>query len=128
MDNFGASGAAGAGRTGVEALASAWDQFYAYCETVINQCPSVRRLSATDREDCVQEVMVEIVRKFGGGGTRPAGPADGVLSAWIRAVSRNKAVDIIRRKFRRPEVGFDDGSGEAVLDANGDNDSVLNID
>jgi RNA polymerase sigma factor (sigma-70 family) len=95
-------------------LGTVWDQFYAYCASVIRQCPSVRRLSDADREDCVQEVMMEIVRKFGD--HQPETYRDG-LPGWIRAVSRNKAVDIIRRRFRRPEVGFDDGSGEAVPDA-----------
>jgi RNA polymerase sigma factor (sigma-70 family) len=107
------AGKGGTGRAGGEALATAWDQFYAYCAGVIVRCPSVRRLSTADREDCVQEVMMEIVRKFGA--PRP-GPIPGELPAWIRAVSRNKAVDIVRRRYRRPEVGFDDGSGEKILD------------
>jgi RNA polymerase sigma factor (sigma-70 family) len=98
----------------VARLGTVWDQFYTYCSSVIKPCPSVRRLSDADREDCVQEVMMEIVRKFGD--HQPGASRDG-LPGWIRAVSRNKAVDILRRRFRRPEVGFDDGSGEAVADA-----------
>src|SRR5262249_12081859 len=46
-------------------LVGVWDQFYAYCFAIINECPGVRRLSFADREDCVQDVMTEIVRRFG---------------------------------------------------------------
>jgi RNA polymerase sigma factor (sigma-70 family) len=100
------------GGTG-DALSAAWDQFYAHCAAIIRGCPSVRKLSDFDREDCVQEVMIDLVRKFGV--QRPDQLRD-EMSRWIRTVSRNKATDIIRRRYRRPEVGFADGSGEAVLD------------
>lgn len=95
------------------ALGVAWDHFYAYCTAIIRGCPGVKKLSAVDREDCVQEVMVDIVRKFGV--ARPDQIRD-EMSGWIRTVSRNKAADILRRRYRRPEVGFDDGSGEGILD------------
>ncbi|MGE3818766.1 MAG: RNA polymerase sigma factor [Isosphaeraceae bacterium] len=96
-----------------DALGDAWDHFYAHCAAIIGGCPSVRRLSDSDREDCVQEVMCEIVRKFGE--RRPEALSE-ELPAWIRTVSRNKAVDIVRRRSRKQEVGFDDGSGEAIPD------------
>jgi RNA polymerase sigma factor (sigma-70 family) len=93
-------------------LGGTWDRFYEYCFAIINQCPGVRKLSSADREDCIQEVMVELVRRFGEGqpGENPEG-----LTGWIRVVTRNKAADIVRRHYRKPEVGFDDGSGEAVM-------------
>jgi RNA polymerase sigma factor (sigma-70 family) len=92
--------------------ATAWDRFYAHCFRIINQCPNVRRLSGADRDDCVQDVLMEIVRRFG---ERPEDDPE-ALTGWIRVVSRNKAADIARRRVRRPEVGFDDGTGSAVLD------------
>jgi RNA polymerase sigma factor (sigma-70 family) len=104
-----------AGSPGNDRLAIVWDHFYAYCFAVINQSPGVRRLPLTDREDCVQEVMMEIVRRFGA--PQPADPPPN-LDAWIHVVSRNKAADLIRKRTRKPEVYFDDGSGEAVLDDN----------
>lgn len=107
-------GAAGARPEGDPRLIGVWDQFYAYCFAIINACPGVRRLPAADREDCVQDVMMEIVRRFGA--PRPGSTPDH-LDAWIRAVSRNKAADLVRRKTRKPEVSFDDGSGDHVLDA-----------
>lgn len=96
-----------------DALSDAWDHFYAHCATIIGRCPSVRRLSDFDREDCVQDVMFEIVRRFGE--KQPEALSE-ELPAWIRTVSRNKAVDIARRRSRKAEVGFDDGAGEAVPD------------
>jgi RNA polymerase sigma factor (sigma-70 family) len=102
-----------AGRTGVDPrLAEAWDLFYAYCFTVISGCPAVRRLSDVDREDCVQEVMMEIADKF----TEPPEVDRDRLAGWLRVVSRNKAADIVRKRYRKPEVLFDDGTGGALLD------------
>ena len=95
-------------------LAIVWDQFYAYCFTLINQSPGVRRLKAFDREDCAQEVMMEIVRRFG---VRHPEELQEELTGWIRILSRNKAADIVRRRYRKPEVSFDDGSGETVIDS-----------
>ena len=94
-------------------LASVWDHFYDHCFTIINECPGVRKLSTTDRDDCIQEVMLELVRKFG---ERHPDPGHENLTGWIRTISRNKAVDIVRRKYRKPEVLFDDGSGGSLLD------------
>ena len=94
-------------------LASVWDQFYAHCSAIINATPGVRKLSAVDREDCIQEVMLEFVRKFG---ERGPAPGDAHLTGWLRLTSRNKASDIVRRRSRKPESGFADGAGEAIVD------------
>lgn len=96
-----------------EALATVWDQFYLHCSATINSCPGVRKLSDADREDCVQEVMLEFVRRFG---ERWEEASREHLTGWIRLTSRNKAVDIVRRRYRKPEVGFDDGAGDALVD------------
>jgi RNA polymerase sigma factor (sigma-70 family) len=94
-------------------LSDAWDRFYAECFEVIRRSPSVRKLSQADRDDCVQDVMMELVRRFGT--DQPEEPPEGMIR-WVRAVSRNKAADIVRRKFRKPEVTFDDGSGGELPD------------
>jgi RNA polymerase sigma factor (sigma-70 family) len=94
-------------------LSDAWDRFYAECFEVIRRSPSVRKLSQADRDDCVQDVMMELVRRFGE--NQPEEPPEGMIR-WVRAVSRNKAADIVRRKFRKPEVTFDDGSGGELPD------------
>ena len=108
MESSESSGAIGKRPEGDASLAHVWDQFYRYCFTIINQCPGVRKLSTSDREDCVQDVMMEIVRKFGV--YQPTSSPDN-LTGWIRVLSRNKAADILRRRFRKPEVLFDDGAG-----------------
>jgi RNA polymerase sigma factor (sigma-70 family) len=97
-------------------LSGVWDHFYAYCFTIISECPGVRKLSTTDREDCIQEVMVEIVRKFG---TRKPEEVRDELIGWIKVLSRNKAADILRRRYRKPECPFEDGAGGTVLDSVG---------
>jgi len=108
-----------------ETLAAAWDQFYDHCFRIIQRSGAVRGLSQADREDCVQEVMIEIVRKFGA--VNPEAIEEEHLG-WIKTVSRNKAADIVRRKTRRSEVAFDDGSGALITD-NGliDEDSGASI-
>ncbi len=92
--------------------AGAWDRFYAHCFRIINQCPFVKRLNTADREDCVQEVMIEVVRKLGQQEPDEAGEA---LTPWIRVVSRNKAADMTRRRIRNPVIAFDDGAGAALV-------------
>jgi RNA polymerase sigma factor (sigma-70 family) len=103
--------------------AEAWEQFYSYCFAVVHQCPSVRRLPATDREDCVQDVMFELVKKFGD--DLPETIREN-HTGLIRTLSRNKAVDILRRRFTRSASSLDDrasgvpapetapGTGESV--------------
>lgn len=91
---------------------SVWSQFYEHCFSIIRQCSSVRRLADADREDCVQDVMIEIVRRFGESSGQPS-PDPRQIAGWIRAVSRNKAVDIARRRQRRNEVHIGDGVGPA---------------
>lgn len=95
-----------------EARSAAWDRFYSHCFRIINQCPLVRRLNSADRDDCVQEVMMEVVRKLG---QRQPGENEEGLTGWIRVVSRNKAVDITRRRIRKSEVAFQDGAGAAII-------------
>lgn len=98
-----------------DARRAAWDQFYAWSFEVVRGCASVRKLSEADRDDCLQEVMVELVRRFGEDELAPQGEE---VAGLIRVVSRNKAADIVRRRYRKPEVAFDDGSGETVAEGN----------
>jgi RNA polymerase sigma-70 factor (ECF subfamily) len=94
-----------------EARKAAWDHFYNHCISIIQTCSSIRRLAEADREDCMQEVMTEIVRRFGDGHAE-APQAD--VKGLLLTLSRNKAADIVRRKYRKPETPFDDGAGGSV--------------
>ena len=113
MDDQDSSSTIGKKIADSERLSLVWDQFYAHCSTIIHACPSVRRLSIVDREDCVQEVMVELVRRFG---ERQPDSGQDHLTKWIRVISRNKAVDIVRRRYRKAEVSFVDGAEEGIRD------------
>jgi RNA polymerase sigma factor (sigma-70 family) len=84
--------------------AEAWEQFYAYCFEVVHRCPSVRRLSPSDREDCVQDVMMELVRKFGDDLPEMIREEH---TGLIRFLSRTKAADILRKRYRKPESSLD---------------------
>jgi RNA polymerase sigma factor (sigma-70 family) len=95
-----------------EARSAAWARFYEYCFAIIRSSPAIRRLNDADREDCTQEVMLEIVRKFG---AEEQEIRTGELTGWIHVVSKNKAADIARRRYRRPAAPFEDGSGETVV-------------
>ncbi len=106
-----------------QAKSAAWDRFYAYCFKIVNGCPGVRRLSTSDREDCVQEVMLEIVRKFGG--EQPE-LLQSQVAGWVSVVARNKAADIARKRLRKHEVGFDDGTG-SLIPADGASSSSLDV-
>jgi len=91
--------------------AGAWEHFYVFCTEIIIQSPAVRRLSPSDREDCIQDVMMELVRKFGD--ERPESIKDEHVGL-IRTLSRNKAVDIMRRRYTRPAATFEDGTGSGL--------------
>ncbi|MFO0957348.1 MAG: sigma-70 family RNA polymerase sigma factor [Isosphaeraceae bacterium] len=105
---------------------SVWGQFYEHCFTIIRQCPNVRRLSDADREDCVQDVMIEIVRRFGEASNQPS-PDPRQITGWIRAVSRNKAVDISRRRQRRNEVFLGEGADPAAAEPKADAGSYVSL-
>ena len=113
MDKYDSPSTVGKKLRDGEALATVWDQFYVHCSTIIQTCPGVRRLSDSDREDCVQDVMLEFVRRFG---EQWPEATQEHMNGWIRLTSRNKAADIVRRRFRKPEVLFGDGTGEGIVD------------
>lgn len=110
MDN-GPGGSAVDGAVLETKRTAAWDEFYDHCFRIIRKSPAVRKLSESDREDCVQEVMVEIVRRFWQAGCELSMEN---VTGLVAVISRNKASDIVRRKYRRPEVFFDDGAGEKL--------------
>jgi RNA polymerase sigma factor (sigma-70 family) len=97
--------------TSDEYKAGAWEQFYTYCFEIIHQCPSVRKLSSTDREDCVQDVMTELVRKFG---DHLPDTVRESHTGLIRTISRNKAVDLMRRRYHKPASSLDDNAAAGL--------------
>jgi RNA polymerase sigma-70 factor (ECF subfamily) len=75
---------------------SDWDRFFAYCDRVIVNALERQPIQPADRDDCRQEIWVELLA------TRMSGFHGGSLAAWLGTLSRNKAVDTIRRSRRHP--------------------------
>ncbi|HMN38132.1 MAG TPA: sigma-70 family RNA polymerase sigma factor [Hyphomicrobium sp.] len=73
-------------------------------------------IAGSDAEDVVQEVILAIhMKRHTWDQTKPIGP-------WIIAIARNKMIDEIRRRGRRPEVPID-GLLE-ILEAPGQDDAI----
>jgi RNA polymerase sigma factor (sigma-70 family) len=84
-------------------LTAAWDQFYPFYDRLIRHLVRRWHLTGHDLADCVQEAWLAIVERLGRlrPGTEPAH-----LRAWIAALARSKALDLIRERIRHPRVGF----------------------
>ena len=65
---------------------------------VIRSALARRPIQEADREDCRQEVWLELLA------TRIGRFRGGDLRAWLATVSRNRANDVLRRARRRPAV------------------------
>jgi RNA polymerase sigma factor (sigma-70 family) len=86
----------GEGGTGGGFDGSDWDRFYAFCDGAIRTALASRPLQPADREDCRQEIWMELLA------TRMSRFRGGDLRSWLAALARNKAVDAVRRSRRRP--------------------------
>jgi len=78
-------------------LTAAWEAFYRIYDELIRRFAVARGLRDADVDDCVQEVWSEVARRlvdFRHPGVRPG------LRAWLYAVVRSKATDLIRRKAK----------------------------
>lgn len=92
------------GKTPSPGQVEAWERFYLACTPQIDLCIATFPISEEDRRDCVQEVWKAII-------TKPRrfrhDPRRGQLSTWLRALVRNKAVDVIRRRRRNFSESLD---------------------
>lgn len=79
-----------------ESLPSNQDWFYSYCNQVIVATLARLSLQPADRDDCGQQVWVELLA------THASGFRGGRLSAWLATLARNKAIDVVRRARRQP--------------------------
>jgi RNA polymerase sigma factor (sigma-70 family) len=94
-----------------EADRANWGHFFDYCDRVIVAALARQPIQAADREDCRQEIWVDLLRtcrsRFHGGS----------LVAWLKTLARNKAIDKLRWSSRHP-VGFTNTTiGLAVVDS-----------
>lgn len=84
---------------GDESDRSDWDRFYEFCEGAIRTALAFRSLQQADREDCCQDIWVELLV------TRMSRFHGGNLRSWLATLARNKAIDTFRRG-RRHQVGL----------------------
>ena len=89
---------------------SDWDRLYGHFDPVIMTALARQRIQPADREDCRQEIWIELLA------SRMSGFRGGSVSAWLATLARNKSIDMIRRARRHP-VGFASGEleGTAVV-------------
>ena len=76
-----------------------WSHFFDYCDRVIVTALARQPIQAADRDDCRQEIWVDLLR------TRLSRFHGGSLVTWLEALARNKAIDKLRWSSRHP-VGF----------------------
>lgn len=83
-----------------EELEGAWDRFYsAHNPFVLRAVEDYSHFAGTDKDDCVQEVWLEIIRCLG---RRTYRPHLGRFCCWFSAVARNKVIDLVRAAAHRP--------------------------
>jgi RNA polymerase sigma factor (sigma-70 family) len=85
------------GETPSPRQSEAWQRFYLACTPLIEQCIATYPISEEDRRDCTQEVWKAIIGKLS---RFRYDPHRGRISTWLHALTRNKAVDVIRRRRR----------------------------
>ncbi|WZO99761.1 sigma-70 family RNA polymerase sigma factor [Isosphaeraceae bacterium EP7] len=73
-----------------------WDRFYADCNAVIVAALARQPIQPADREDCRQQIWVELLT------SRMSGFRGGNLPAWLTTLARNRAIDKARRARRHP--------------------------
>ena len=88
-------------------LVEAWQRFYCTYELRVREVLEKWHLSDADREDCLQDVWVEVLVHLG---HFQHDPGRGRLSTWLTTLARNKAADSIRHRSRHPSrpLGADD--------------------
>ena len=90
-------------------LTAAWDEFYRVYDDLMRRFAFSRGLAACDVDDCVQAVWLEVASGFDAF-ERPAGQAG--LRAWLYALVRSKAGDLLRKRARRPAESLDAARAE----------------
>jgi RNA polymerase sigma-70 factor (ECF subfamily) len=86
-------------------LVDAWDQFYRALEPAIKSAFTKWHLPYADRDDCLQDVWVEVIAHLGG---FEHDPRRARLSTWVTTMARHKAVDWIRRRSRNSALRIEE--------------------
>ena len=94
-------------------LVEAWERLYQLCGPLIRQFVLACRVPRADLGDCLQEVWAELVRALR---SFHYDPWRGRFSSWLYSLVRSKAVDLIRRRNRRPAGSLPDSAADALAD------------
>lgn len=83
-------------------LCGAWDRFFQVHTRRIYRAAQSYGLSATDAEDCVQDVWIAILDVLRRSGHDPGW---GRFSCWMRGLIRNQVANFVRGMARQPDRG-----------------------
>ena len=92
-------------------LAHAWECFYQRCAALLRRYARACRVPPADLEDCLQAVWAELV---GALPTFRYEPGRGLFRSWLFALVRARAVDLLRRRLRRPTERIRSRTGAAL--------------
>jgi RNA polymerase sigma-70 factor (ECF subfamily) len=80
-------------------LTHAWDGFYRTYTNILRRMAAEFHLDAGESEDIVQEVWLQVIAHLSEFDWQPHGSG---LRGWLYTLVRNKALNLIRQKVRRP--------------------------
>ncbi|MCA9188172.1 MAG: sigma-70 family RNA polymerase sigma factor [Pirellulaceae bacterium] len=92
-------------------LTNAWETFYEVYSGVVRRFAVAQGLRGSDVDDCLQEVWVEVAERLVDFEYCDARPG---LRAWLYAIVRSKAADLLRRRLRRQTQSLDPIVGSAA--------------
>lgn len=84
-----------------ELLAAHYDRMYSLCRRMVGEA---------DADDATQDAMVAVVRAIGRFDGRSA------LGTWLYRIAANTCLDELRRRRRRPAVGYGDDVADSARD------------
>lgn len=81
--------------------AVAWRQFYAKCDPLIRRFVRIYVRTASDMDDCAQEVWVRLIKRLK---TFDYDPAVGNFSSWLYKVVRSVTAGYFRNEYRNDKT------------------------
>ncbi|MCI0379870.1 MAG: sigma-70 family RNA polymerase sigma factor [Gemmataceae bacterium] len=94
-------------------LTHAWDSFYRTYTSILRRMAGEFHLDAGESEDLVQEVWAQVIVHLSEFDWQRQGSG---LRGWLYTLVRNRALNLIRQKFRHPVRLADDMEMRAVAD------------
>jgi len=86
---------------------AAWRRFYEWCDPMIRRFVRIYVRTASDTDDCTQEVWVRLITRLT---TFDYDPARGAFSSWLYKVVRSVTANYFRHEYR-----INDGDKRSVM-------------